>query len=282
MSCIDLSDDVEIQRLTSGPSRHEVVWAADAPRPTPIDWPIEKDLAVRAHRLLEAWAGRELPVAMRVVKRIPVGGGLGGGSSDAAAALIGLRMLFGLPVTCNDLRAMSANLGSDVAFFLDEAAFEGLPTQRLGPARSAIVGGLGDQLTRVAGIHGDLVLVIPGFGCPTGPVYKAFDSLAAGVGADESAVRRLAERAGLEGRISRSALFNDLAEPACVVQPELRTILVTLRQGTGRAWHVTGSGSCVFCVAESSGDAQTLLDGVRKILPIGAVALTTRLLSSAP
>src|SRR6185295_18407432 len=96
MHAIDLCDEVWITRLVTGASRLDIAWADDAPRPSPIDWPSEKDLAFRAHRLLEGDTGRALPAAIRIAKRIPVGGGLGGGSSDAAATLLALNDLFAL------------------------------------------------------------------------------------------------------------------------------------------------------------------------------------------
>ena len=119
--CIGLSDTLRLTRLQPGsPSRHTIRWAPGAPRPTPIDWPVERDLAVRAHRLLEHHTGRPLPVDMTVDKRIPVGAGLGGGSSDAAAALRALNTLFSLGLPADQLRALASHLGSDIPFFIDE------------------------------------------------------------------------------------------------------------------------------------------------------------------
>lgn len=78
----------------------------------------ESNLVIRAWRLLEAEAGRPLPAKLRLVKRIPHGAGLGGGSSDAAAALKLGRELFGLAVDDARLLHLAARLGSDVPLFL--------------------------------------------------------------------------------------------------------------------------------------------------------------------
>ena len=127
MVCVDLMDRVRVTPGSEG-STHRIAWAEDAPRPTPIDWPVEKDLAVRAHRALERRVGRTLPCAVAVEKRIPVGGGLGGGSSDAAAALLALREAFDLPLSDAELAAVGAGLGSDVAFFVDAEHGPGVVT----------------------------------------------------------------------------------------------------------------------------------------------------------
>lgn len=236
MSAIELADEVELAALALGePSRHRVVWAPDAPRRSPIDWPIDKDLAVRAHRLLEAKVGRTLPVDMVVRKRTPVGGGLGGGSSDGAAALCGLNELFGLGLSTDQLAAISKALGSDVAFFIDDRA----------PARPAVVGGFGDRIERVAPVPARVMLVVPPFGTPTGPVYRAYD--ASPVPLRDGDVRSIRERAAATGRIDPTVLFNDLAAPACAVEPRLARLLTTLRSA-GVSAHVSGSGSTLFVI----------------------------------
>lgn len=241
LHAIDLFDDVAARRLPEGAaSRHRVAWAADAPRPSPIDWPIEKDLAVRAHRALEAAAGQELPVELTVTKRVPVGGGFGGGSSDAAATLVLLDELFGLGLGRERLAAIGLKLGSDVPFFVDDA-----------PPRPAVVAGLGERVERQRRVEGEVVLVLALFGCATGAVYRAFDERA-GAELREAPVKSLA--AG--GRIESGALFNDLAWAAERAEPRLGELRRRAEAVAGGPVQMTGSGSALFIpVAPGSGAA---------------------------
>jgi 4-diphosphocytidyl-2-C-methyl-D-erythritol kinase len=242
---IDLADELTLE--TPGDGSLAISWAPDAPRPSPIDWPIEKDLARRAHRLVEAHLGRPLPISARLLKRVPVGGGLGGGSSDAAAMIRGLDQLFALQLPETAMHAIAARLGSDVPFFID--GHREIP-------RPATVTWMGDLIERapVAPFHA--VLVVPEFGCPTGAIYRAFDADLARLPSlpDESGVRALALRAA--PLASRSELANDLAEPAMRVEPRLRELLAVLHRETSQTFMVTGSGSCAFalCVDEQESE----------------------------
>ncbi len=268
MASVDLFDDIEVARLDDGAaSTHAIQWASDAPRPSPIDWPIEKDLAVRAHRLLEGEVGRELLLSMTVRKRIPVGGGLGGGSADAAGALMTIRDAFELPLSTARLAELSVKLGSDVAFFLDDHT----------PARGAVVSSLGEKIERVAAPDLPLVLFFPAFGCPTGAVYKSFDGSRAGEGFDvrAAAVQRLARDASRTGRLLTDDLFNDLAAPACRVQPNLREIIDRLAGALNVRVHVTGSGSTLFALAAAPEQASRLAARAGEVVP-GVVGVATR------
>lgn len=268
MASVDLFDDVLVSRVGGETSEYRIEWADGAPRPSPIDWPLEKDLAVRAHRLLEAEVGRALPVSLVVWKRIPVGGGLGGGSADAAAAMMAIRELFELDVSIARCIELSAKLGSDVAFFLDEHV----------PARGAIVSNLGDTIERVAPVQQPLTLFFPPFGCPTGPVYKAFDASNGGDGLETraAAVRRLIDVAARTGRVTTDELFNDLASPACHVEPRLRMIIDRLAGELNANIHVTGSGSTLFALASTQAQAELMASRAAEAAP-GVVGVATRL-----
>jgi 4-diphosphocytidyl-2-C-methyl-D-erythritol kinase len=282
MHCIDLYDEVTIHRLPGGESSCSVRWAEDAPCPTPIDWPLEKDLAARAHRAFEG-AVREafsldVPVAIEVIKRIPVGAGLGGGSSDAAAVLLGLLEQGLHDVPPELLLKLCADLGSDVAFFADR-------DRRDDVSRPALVTGLGDQIRRVDPLAGDIVLIIPPYGCATGPVYKAFDQIleerrakeaaeraARGLtgrekqtGPKESLVEARWKRMASQGQVDGDHLFNDLAQAAYRVEPRLGRLVTALSNATRRQAHVTGSGSCVFIPSAPDRTAR-LVERVEKLL----------------
>ncbi len=233
MHSIDLYDEVAVRRLgDDGASRFRVEWAADAPRRSPIDWPAEKDLAFLAHAALERAAGRTLPVELTVRKRIPAGGGLGGGSSDAAATLVLIDEVFGLGLGAARLREIGLTLGSDVGFFVDPPH---------SPARPAFVGGLGDEVERVPAARGSLLLVIPPLGCETGAVYRAYDGApAASFRVDE--VRALARAAALDGL----RFFNDLSAAAERVEPRLGELRRRAERVTGGPVRMSGSGSTLF------------------------------------
>lgn len=256
-TCIDLADDITLERLATGPSRYEVRWATDAPRPETVDWPLDKDLAVRAHKALEAHTKRTLPVSLRVEKRIPTGAGLGGGSSDAASVLKGVNDLYELGLAAFELRDIAATLGSDVPFFIDDAP---------GTPPPAIVRGFGEEVERTDAVPGDIILVIPPFKCATPAVYAAFDTLLAEEqqaderrrmlndfkgparqwGPREQLVLGRVERILAAGALDSNLLFNDLAKPTFQVEPRLGELSRSLSKVTRLDAHLTGSGSCLF------------------------------------
>lgn len=250
MAPLDLCDDLTLTCLEPDrASRYAIVWAPGAPRTSAVDWPITKDLAVRAHMLLEHELGRRMTVQMKLEKRVPVGGGLGGGSSDAAAMLLALREMFALDVTLDDLRDLSKELGADVAYFIDERVDDAHDDR----PRPALVEGFGDRLERTGPVDAHAVLVAPPFGCPTGPVYRAFDEL--GTGPLRAAeVRAMAK----VGRVDPSALFNDLAAAAERIAPDLAPMRAAVSRAAGRPAHVTGSGSAMFVLADDRAHAAAL------------------------
>jgi 4-diphosphocytidyl-2-C-methyl-D-erythritol kinase len=253
------ADELTLKRLLPGtPSRYAIEWHDDAPRKTDIDWKISKDLAVRAHRALEERLGRELPTQLRLQKRIPVGGGLGGGSSNAGAMLRALDALFDLRLRAEFLEHLSEQLGSDVPFLVQGG--------------SAIVEGRGERLARAADHRTHLVLAFPDAQCPTGAVYKAFDALRGDARVDAARVRELAERGA-----NADSPFNDLADAACHVSPLLAEVRADIESLARQAVHVSGSGSTLFLVCDSAVHADVLADTIGEKLGIPAVSTVTSL-----
>ena len=106
---IDLFDEIVLEPAAS------VMFATDS-----ADIPTDAtNLCVRAARLLKQHTGCSNGVAIRLTKRIPIGAGLGGGSSDAASVLVGANGIWGLGLATSDLRHLAAQVGSDVAFFVE-------------------------------------------------------------------------------------------------------------------------------------------------------------------
>ncbi|MEM1107250.1 MAG: hypothetical protein AAGH99_00995 [Planctomycetota bacterium] len=248
------------------PSTFSIAYADDAPSPREVDWPVEDDLAYRAHRLLEEHAGKPLPVEVTLEKCIPTGAGLGGGSSDAAGMIVAVDRLFGLGLNDEDRYRLADELGSDVHFAL--SALRG--------DTSAVVSGAGNVIEPVERDETgaiDLVLVLPDFGCPTGPVYAAFDRLV-----DRKAMRKLEEihrQAQTFVPSSEDTLFNNLTPAAVEVQPRLKDLLDRLIGLTDRRVHVTGSGAACFVVMESADKAGALVKKIGTSIGVTAIAVNT-------
>lgn len=230
MALLDLADTVELVPAGQG-AMHEIRWAPDAPRASPIDWPIEKDLAVRALALVEPRIG---PARVHITKRIPVGGGLGGGSSDAAAVLLLARQL-DTSLSVDELIRLAATLGSDVPFFV-LAESTGHP---------AVIGGFGEHVESAPPLASPIPvdLVFPPFGCPTANVYRSFDQLLPIASTPRDADIR-AVRAAANSPFDSAAALNDLEPAAVHAFPQLGVILRTIR-ASGRHALIAGSGSTI-------------------------------------
>jgi 4-diphosphocytidyl-2-C-methyl-D-erythritol kinase len=229
---VDVWDDVQLSR-SDGECAVDVRFASGA---TP-DWPMEKDLGYRAIKALERHVERTLPVMVRVNKRIPAGGGLGGGSSNAAAVLRGVNQLMGLGLEVSTLVTLGRTLGSDVEFFLDDVALDA-------PPRAAFVQGFGDQVERVHSLRDEVTLLLTGIDCPTPLVYQKFDALGSAIFAELQA-RHALEASLKEGRVREELLFNQLTSAAGEARPALNQALHTLALRCGQVL-LSGSGSTIF------------------------------------
>jgi 4-diphosphocytidyl-2-C-methyl-D-erythritol kinase len=179
--------------------------------------PAEQDLSVRAAQLLKQASGTRLGAEITLEKRLPVGGGLGGGSSDAATTLLALNQLWTTGLTRGQLLALALELGADVPAFVF--------------GDNALAEGIGERLSPIA-VPPDWYLVLtPPVAVPTARIF-AHPQLKR----DSKAIR-------IQG-FSVEQAGNDLEPVVCQEYPEVARHLVWLRQ-SAPAW-VTGSGACVF------------------------------------
>lgn len=204
--------------------------------------PAEQDLAVRAAMLLKEASGTRQGVDIEVVKRIPMGGGLGGGSSDAATVLLALDRLWGTGFGPDVLAELGAGLGADVPFFLHGS--------------SAWVEGIGEKVTPIELPRRWYLVLTPPEAVPTAAVFAAPELTrnTEPLKMEDFSARHPGSREFGSGEGFR----NDL-EPVVVARfPAVREHLEWLRRHADA--RMTGSGSCVFAAFDGREAAQQVLD----------------------
>lgn len=220
-----------------GPISLDCRWASLAQSP-PLP-PPEKNIAFRAVDLLRCRAGIEAGAALRLLKRIPLESGLGGGSSDAAAALVAANLGWGLNWDRPRLAAVAAELGSDVPFFLYGGA--------------AICRGRGERVEPLpcpASLHA--VIVRPPVGLSTAEVYGRCRA-----GAQRGGATALchAMRRGSLTKVARQ-MHNGLQNAAAELSPWVDRLASELRRIGCPAHQLTGSGSSYFGLFRSAAAAR--------------------------
>ena len=219
------------------------------------------NLICRAAELLRRRVGRDLGVNAFLWKRIPTAAGLGGGSSDAAAALAGLNVLWRLGLRWDELTALGAELGSDVPFF-----FAGRPPRsRLGLVSWCT--GRGEKVEPLAlGRPLDFVLVSPPFGLSTAEVFGNIVAPPGPVSGED--VRRAAEAGDVEELGRR--LHNRLQAAAERLRPETAEWRERLAALGPAGAMMTGSGSTVFALCRSPEEALRVARGLNAFREKGA------------
>lgn len=222
----------------------------------------DSNLCIRAARLYLEQSGMPADVRIELHKEVPVGAGLGGGSSDAAATLRLLNVLAPTSVPPSRLQRWALELGADVPFFLLG-----------GPARMQ---GIGESLTpiRLAAAVGSLVVAFPGVSLGTRHVYAKYDDSLT----SEAPLSRVREF--VVGRAPlHEWLENDLEVAAFQILPVLENLKRRLRALGAQGVSMTGSGSAIFGVWSCAKEAA---DAVRKLLATGVWARTTSILDTLP
>ena len=223
----------------------------------------DDDLCVKAARVLRsqisnlksqisdigdqgADSGTQVGVSIHVTKRIPAGGGLGGGSADAAAVLRALNELWALDLSREELAEIGAQVGSDV------------PSLVLGGP--VLMEGRGERVKDLRLETGDLnlVLVNPGVHSSTKDVYAASVERASCPFAGSPTAKMVdALRSGDLSAIA-AATMNDLQAPAVKLHPEIADALTSLRTAGATGVTMTGSGSCVYGFASDAATAEKI------------------------
>jgi 4-diphosphocytidyl-2-C-methyl-D-erythritol kinase len=191
----------------------------------------EEDLCVRAARLLQRHCGTRLGADLALEKVLPIGGGLGGGSSDAATTLVVLNRLWGAGLARADLQALGAQLGADVPFFVF--------------GENALGEGTGERLTALALPSAWYLVLVPPVALSTRDVFS------------DNALTRNTKPLKIPPFFAGLGA-NDLEAVAVKRSPEIAAHLAWLRQRSPQA-RMTGSGACVFAEFATEGEARALL-----------------------
>jgi 4-diphosphocytidyl-2-C-methyl-D-erythritol kinase len=216
---IDLRDRIEITVRTDG--------SITRPR-GPAGVPESEDLVVRAAKALKAVSGTHLGAEISVKKKIPLGGGLGGGSSDAATTMVALNQMWKLGYSTEQITAFGASLGADVPVFA--------------AGHSAWAEGVGERLTPVSlGPDSWYLVIFPGVSVPTAAVFQAAELTR---NSPPTTMRGFLETGG----------WNDCEAVVRARFPAVAEALDWLaRHGAAR---LTGTGSCVFAKFSRVEDAE--------------------------
>ena len=246
LQTIDLCDRLVIHRVDpASPLRIEVPGGG-----APAD---DSNLVLKAARAFFGVLGEPARgVRFRLEKRIPSGSGLGGGSSDAAAALLGLQSLWGQPLDARQLYGTAAAVGSDVPFFLQGG--------------TAFATGRGEQVESLDDMPSATVLVVvPEVEVSTAEIYGGWKGAMAAESGGGDGPSALLPPPSSRGDAAAWVLGNDLEPVVRRLHPEVdRLLLALVRAGStegGGGPQVSGSGGAVFVVGETRG-IQAALAGI--------------------
>lgn len=238
MQSISLHDTLTFEEA------EEVVLLTDG-EPDPFG---EKNLIVRAARLLQKETGCTKGVKMELTKRIPARAGMGGGSSDCAAALIVLNSMWKLGIPKERLHELGFSLGADVAFCLAG----GLQRAR----------GMGERLDALeAGKSPEMIVMMPDEGLSTGPVFQEYDRMER---KEKPVQMEKAQDALVRGEYAELNCYakNVLTEPAMKQSAAIEQAIDEISELGATMVRMSGSGSSVFAVfpdAETADRAQEIL-----------------------
>ena len=257
---VSLFDELDIRKALRGGTKKRgavplITITCDHPS-VPRD---ETNLAYREAALLLAGAPNSQPIEIHIRKRIPVGAGLGGGSTDAAATLVGLNRLLKLCLATKQLEKIALQIGADVPFFI-----------RGRPARAR---GIGERLSNIRQVPRLwLVILYPGLAVSTAWVYQNLRLKLTKPSVNTSIGTSLKSFVKLNG-----LLTNDLEAVTIKRYPEIGVLKHRLARAGAQAVLMSGSGSSVFGIFGSKRKAQNAYRRLRN--EEGAQTFLVRVLS---
>ena len=246
---IDWCDEIHLKKI----SQNEVRRVDPIPGVPPKD-----DLVVRAAQLLKDFCNIEAGIEISLKKNIPMGAGLGGGSSDAATTLIGLNALWNLKLSTETLCTLGLQLGADIPFFIF--------------GQNAFVEGIGEKIQEISLETRDFLVIFPNQGISTASIFQ-----------DPELTRDHAQIT-IDGFLASpwSKLSNDCQTVAVRICPEVKQALDWITQAIpGSEPRMSGSGSSVFAVLDSKTD-RAELENLLQNLPNGWVGRVVRGLNKNP
>ena len=263
-----LADDVRVREAAT---RSLDLRFADPARRADLG-PVERNLAWRAAEAYVAAAGWPGGFAIEIEKAIPVGGGLGGGSADAAAVLRALDALAPRPLGPQALVRLAARLGADVAFLAS-------------PSELALAWGRGERLLDLPPLPpAPVLLVVPDFGVNTAEAYGALAAHRAASGATAGAAWRAPEDFASWREVAADAV-NDFEPVVFAQHPRLAAVRAQLAALPHTVFTLmSGSGSTLFAVREREATAGIPGPGGTEelALPAGWSAITSTTASTLP
>jgi 4-diphosphocytidyl-2-C-methyl-D-erythritol kinase len=254
LQTIDLSDSLELETAAD-----LTLEATGAGLPPP-----EKNLAMKAARLLCERTGYSGGARIRLTKTIPVAAGLGGGSSDAAAALRGLDSLWGLGLPPERLVELAAEVGSDVPFFLRGG--------------TALAEARGERITALPDAPPAAILVVvPPLSIPQ-KTRRMYSLVGLKDYSDGAASDRLADALRQGRRLKESDLYDVFGSLAFHAFPELQACRRALIQAGARAVHLAGSGPALFVLVRDEEQSERLAGAAASV---GAKAFAAATIGSS-
>lgn len=236
-----------------------------APFADPETFPLGKDnLVVRAADELRRYTGVTMGADLEVTKRVPIAGGMGGGSADAAAALVACNALWDCGLNREELAVVGAKLGADIPFALFGGAAVGL--------------GIGDQVSPMLIRRSTYWVLVPAsYGLSTPEVYRTLDKLRAyqdveaphevDIDTVQALVTADVNSLGLN-------LRNDMEQAAIHLAPEIDTVIGTGERLGAVRGIVSGSGPTIAFLAESKTHAEQLRTLINEELDVDALVVS--------